>query len=43
MARLAVEAVVGRLDGDDAGPPHDVLLTPRLVLRGTTGPAPGRG
>jgi DNA-binding LacI/PurR family transcriptional regulator len=42
MARLAVEAVVGRLEGSDDGPPHDVLLTPHLVERGTTGPPPQR-
>ena len=40
MARLAVEAVIARLDGDADAPPRDVLLAPRLVVRGTTGPAP---
>jgi DNA-binding LacI/PurR family transcriptional regulator len=40
MARLAVEAVVERLDGDAGIPPRDILLEPRLVVRGTTGPAP---
>ncbi|WP_344416595.1 LacI family DNA-binding transcriptional regulator [Pseudonocardia ailaonensis] len=40
MARLAVEALVARLDGEDPdGPPRDLLLTPHLVERGTTGPA----
>jgi DNA-binding LacI/PurR family transcriptional regulator len=39
MARLAVEALVGRLDGEDPlAPPRDLLLTPHLVERGTTGP-----
>ena len=38
-ARLAVEAVVERLDGDVNLPPRDILLNPRLVIRGTTGPA----
>ena len=40
MARLAVEAVVERLDGDPAEPPRDIRLDPRLVVRGTTGPPP---
>ena len=39
-ARLAVESVVERLEGDAAAPPHDILLAPRVVVRGTTGPAP---
>jgi DNA-binding LacI/PurR family transcriptional regulator len=39
-ARLAVEAVVERLESDVAAAPRDVLLAPRLVVRGTTGPAP---
>jgi DNA-binding LacI/PurR family transcriptional regulator len=38
-ARLAVGAVVERLDGDASMSPRDILLTPRLVIRGTTGPA----
>jgi DNA-binding LacI/PurR family transcriptional regulator len=38
-ARLAVEAVVDRLEGDANLPPRDILLNPRLVIRGTTGPA----
>jgi DNA-binding LacI/PurR family transcriptional regulator len=38
-ARLAVEAVVDRLEGDVNLPPRDILLNPRLVIRGTTGPA----
>ena len=37
-ARLAVEAVVERLEGDVNQPPRDILLNPRLVIRGTTGP-----
>jgi DNA-binding LacI/PurR family transcriptional regulator len=41
-ARLAVEAVVERLDGEADTPPRDILLKPRLVVRGTTGPAPQR-
>ncbi|MCE0765751.1 LacI family transcriptional regulator [Pseudonocardia kujensis] len=40
MARLAVEAVVARLEGDGDAPPRDLTLAPRLVERGTTGPAP---
>ena len=36
---LAVEAVVERLDRDAQIPPRDILLDPRLVIRGTTGPA----
>lgn len=40
MARLAVEAVVERLEGGTELPPRDILLTPRLVKRATTGPAP---
>ena len=38
MARLAVEAVVQRLEGDTDNPPRDILLDPQLVVRGTTGP-----
>ena len=38
MARLAVEAVVERLEGDAGMAPRDILLDPRLVVRGTTGP-----
>ena len=38
-ARLAVEAVVERLEGGVNLPPRDILLNPRLVIRGTTGPA----
>ncbi len=40
MARLAVDDVVHRLDGDADAPPRDVLLDPHLVVRGTTGPPP---
>jgi DNA-binding LacI/PurR family transcriptional regulator len=40
MARLAVEAVVERLEGEGDLPARDLLLDPRLVVRGTTGPAP---
>jgi DNA-binding LacI/PurR family transcriptional regulator len=39
MARLAVEAVVERLDGGLDRPPRDILLDPHLVVRRTTGPA----
>ena len=39
MARLAVRAAVDRLDGARDGP-HDTLLEPQLVVRGSTGPAP---
>jgi DNA-binding LacI/PurR family transcriptional regulator len=42
MARLAVEAVIERLEGRRGGPPRDILLAPHLVVRGTTGPAPAR-
>jgi DNA-binding LacI/PurR family transcriptional regulator len=42
MARLAVESVVSRLDGDPDAPPRDLALEPRLVVRTTTGPAPTR-
>jgi hypothetical protein len=38
MARLAVEAVGERLKGEPGMPPRDILLDPRLVVRGTTGP-----
>jgi DNA-binding LacI/PurR family transcriptional regulator len=38
MAKLAVDAVVARLEGDAATPPVDVLLEPHVVQRGTTGP-----
>jgi DNA-binding LacI/PurR family transcriptional regulator len=41
IARLAVDTVIGRLDHDvSSAPAKDVLLAPRLVVRGTTGPAP---
>jgi DNA-binding LacI/PurR family transcriptional regulator len=39
-AALAVEAVVERLEGTARQEPRDILLDPRLVVRGTTGPAP---
>jgi DNA-binding LacI/PurR family transcriptional regulator len=39
MARLAVEAVVERLDGGADIPPRDIRLDPHLVVRGTTGRA----
>jgi DNA-binding LacI/PurR family transcriptional regulator len=39
MARLAVEAVVERLEGESGKPARDILLDSRLVVRGTTGPA----
>jgi DNA-binding LacI/PurR family transcriptional regulator len=39
QAREAVAAAVERLDGSRATP-RSVVLTPRLVLRGTTGPPP---
>ena len=42
-ARLAVEAVVERLEGDASMPPRDLLLDPRLVIRSTTGPAASGG
>ena len=42
MARLAVEAVVEWLEGEPGMPPRDILLDSRLVVRGTTGPAPAR-
>ncbi len=42
MARLAVKAVVERLKGEPGMPPRNILLDSRLVLRGTTGPAPAR-
>ena len=42
MARLAVEAVIERLEGDPGTPPRDILLGSRLLVRGTTGPAPAR-
>jgi DNA-binding LacI/PurR family transcriptional regulator len=38
-ARLAVEAVVERLDGGADSPPRDILLDPHLVVRRTTAPA----
>ena len=40
MARLAVEAVVERLEGDAGIPSRDILVDSHLVVRGTTGPAP---
>ena len=40
QATQAVAAVVERLDGGRATP-REVVLAPRLVVRGTTGPAPG--
>jgi len=40
MARLAVESVLKRLDAEADTPPRDILLDPRLVIRGTTGPPP---
>lgn len=40
MAQLAVQAVVERLEGDAGMAPRDINLQPRLVVRGTTGPAP---
>jgi DNA-binding LacI/PurR family transcriptional regulator len=39
MASLAVHSVVGRLDGNTPLAPRDLLITPHLVVRGTTGPA----
>jgi DNA-binding LacI/PurR family transcriptional regulator len=39
QARQAVAAAVERLDGS-RGAPRSVVLSPRLVPRGTTGPAP---
>lgn len=39
-AQLAVGALVERLEGHEGAPPRDVLLDPRIVTRGTTGPAP---
>ncbi|MET7333560.1 LacI family DNA-binding transcriptional regulator [Nonomuraea sp. NPDC005650] len=39
LARLAVDSVVGRLDGKSADPPRELLIDPHLVVRGTTGPA----
>ena len=38
LARLAVEAVIERLEGEPGTPPRDILLDSRLVVRGTTGP-----
>lgn len=41
LARQAVSAVVHRIvDDADAAPPRDILLEPRLVVRGTTAPPP---
>jgi DNA-binding LacI/PurR family transcriptional regulator len=40
QAERAVAAVVGRLAGTRTGP-EEFVLPPRLVVRGTTGPAPG--
>jgi len=37
MARLAVEAVGERLKGEPGMPPRDILLDPRLVVRGPPG------
>lgn len=39
QAEHAIAAAVGRLEGGSAGS-HDLVLAPRLVVRGTTGPAP---
>ena len=39
LARLAVEAAVGRIDdGRDPNPPRAFRLPPHLVIRGSTGP-----
>jgi DNA-binding LacI/PurR family transcriptional regulator len=38
QARLAVEAAVERLDGGRGAGRREVVLPPRLVVRGTTGP-----
>ncbi|HEY5877611.1 MAG TPA: LacI family DNA-binding transcriptional regulator [Nakamurella sp.] len=42
LARQSVAAVVGRIAGnrDAAGPARDILLEPKLVVRGTTAPPP---
>ncbi len=42
LARQAVERAVARLDGDDSGP-ADVVIAPRLVVRGTTAPPAATG
>jgi DNA-binding LacI/PurR family transcriptional regulator len=39
QAEHAIAAAVGRLEGE-RGPARDLVLAPRLVVRGTTGPAP---
>jgi LacI family transcriptional regulator len=39
IGRLVCRALVGRIEGD-TNPDHRVLLTPELVIRGSTGPAP---
>ncbi len=41
QARRAVGAALERLDGERTDP-VDIVLTPRLVVRGTTGPPPAR-
>ncbi|WP_009474067.1 LacI family DNA-binding transcriptional regulator [Rhodococcus sp. JVH1] len=38
LARHAVQFAIGRLENDDLGP-HDFVIDPHLVVRGTTGPA----
>jgi DNA-binding LacI/PurR family transcriptional regulator len=42
QARLAVTAVVQRLAGGGRSGPGTTVLAPRLVVRGSTGPVPGR-
>lgn len=39
MGKTAAEAVIARIEGRDA---EDVLLEPRLIVRGSTAPADGR-
>jgi DNA-binding LacI/PurR family transcriptional regulator len=37
MARLAVDSLIARLEGNEAGG-REVVIPPQLVIRGTTGP-----
>lgn len=40
MGRLVTDLMISRLHGGEDRPPQSVILEPRLIIRGSTGPAP---